>query len=205
MNERFQRLDYLKITIFGFALAALWNSLHGIVLPLRLLDIVSESQKNTCLGFMTFTGLVLAMLVQPVAGALSDRSRFRWGRRRPYVLLGGVIAVLLLPGIGWLESYVALFIVYCALQVSTNTAQGPYQAFIPDLVPADKRGLASGIKTLLEILGGIILVRLIGYFMGRYTAGDTTMLWSVLGVLAAVMLAATVATLITVRERPAVG
>jgi len=198
-----RRVDYLKITIFGFALAALWNSLHSIVLPLRLLDLVSEAQKNTYLGLLTFTGLLLAMAVQPVAGALSDRSSFSWGRRRPYILLGTMAAILLLPGIGLFGSYAALFVIYCLLQVSANTAQGPFQAFIPDLVPERKRGLASGIKSLLEIVGGIALVRLIAYFMSQYSAGEKGIwLWLVLGALAAVLLGAMVATVLTVKEQP---
>ena len=43
----FRRRDYVKITIFGFAITALWQSLHTIILTLRQLDFVSESQKNT--------------------------------------------------------------------------------------------------------------------------------------------------------------
>jgi Na+/melibiose symporter-like transporter len=204
MRESFRRTDYLKITVFGFALAALWNSLHGIVLPLRLLDIVAESEKNTYLGLFSFTGLLLAMAVQPIAGAISDRSSFRWGRRRPYILLGTIFAVLLLPGIGFLGSYIAIFIIYCLLQISSNTAQGPYQAFIPDLVPEGKRGIASGVKSLLEILGGIALVRLIGYFMGQYATGEEGFwIWLVLGALAIVLLGAMAATILTVKEQPA--
>ena len=202
----FRRIDYLKITIFGFALAALWSSLHSIVLPLRLLDFVAESEKNTYLGILTFTGLILAMAVQPVAGAISDRSGFSWGRRRPYILLGTAIGILLLPGIGLFESYAAIFAIYCLLQVSSNTAQGPYQAFIPDLVPRGKRGLASGVKSLLEIVGGISLVRLIGYFMGQYATGEGSLwLWLVLGALAIVLLGAMVATILTVKEPPGSG
>jgi Na+/melibiose symporter-like transporter len=204
MKESFQRIDYLKITVLGFALAALWNSLHSIVLPLRLLDIVAESEKNTYLGLFSFTGLLLAMAVQPIAGAISDRSSFRWGRRRPYILLGTIFAVLLLPGIGFLGSYIAIFIIYCLLQISSNTAQGPYQAFIPDLVPEGKRGIASGVKSLLEITGGIALVRLIGYFMGQYATGEEGFwIWLVLGALALVLLGAMVVTLLTVKEQPA--
>ncbi|MFQ5996672.1 MAG: MFS transporter [Dehalococcoidales bacterium] len=203
MRENFQRLDYLKITIFGFALAALWSSLHSIVLPLRLLDFVAESEKNTYLGLLTFTGLILAMAVQPIAGAISDRSGFSWGRRRPYILLGTAIGILLLPGIGLFGSYAAIFIIYCLLQVSSNTAQGPYQAFIPDLVPKGKRGIASGVKSLLEIVGGIALVRLVGYFMDRYSTGEGGLwLWLVLGILAIVLLGAMAATLLTVKEQP---
>ena len=82
-TKDFSRRDYIKITIFGLAISALWGSLHSIILPLRLLDFVDESLKNTYLGLLTLTGLLLAMAYQPIAGAISDRSRFRWGRRRP--------------------------------------------------------------------------------------------------------------------------
>jgi len=203
MIVSFRRIDYVKITIFGFATSALWSSLHSIVLPLRLLDFVGESQKNTYLGLLTFAGLILAILVQPVAGSMSDSSGFRWGRRRPYVLFGTLVALIILPGIGLAERLVALFVAYCLLQISANTAQGPYQALIPDLVPAGKRGLASGIKTLLEMLGGLALVRLIGYLMGKYsTGGETYWLWWVLGALGVVLLGAMLITVLTVKERP---
>ena len=201
MRDNFRRFDYIKITIYGFALAALWSSLHSIVLPLRLLDLVAEAEKNTKLGLLTFAGLILAMIVQPIVGAISDRSGFRWGRRRPYILLGSLVGILLLPGIGLFQSYAALFAIYCLLQMTSNTAQGPYQAFIPDLVPQGRKGLASGVKSLLEITGGIAIVRLIGYFMGNYVPGEGTFwLWLVLGVLAAVLLGAMLATIIMVKE-----
>ena len=148
----FHGIDYIKITILGFGLTALWGSLHSIVLPLRLLDFVPEALKNTYLGYLTFTGLILAMAVQPIAGAISDRSGFAWGRRRPYILVGMLLALLFLPGIGFCGNYVAILLIYCLLQISCNTAQGPYQGFIPDLVPEGKRGLASGVKSLLELL-----------------------------------------------------
>jgi Na+/melibiose symporter-like transporter len=202
----FRRIDYIKITIFGFALTALWQSLHTIILPLRLLDFVAESQKNTYLGLLTFTGLILAMAVQPIAGAISDRSGFSWGRRRPYILLGSIAIVLFLPGIGFFGSYAAIFIIYCLLQVSSNTAQGPYQAFIPELVRQDKRGLASGVKSLLEILGGAALILfVVAPFMDNYFAGEGSQwLWLVLMVLGIVLLGTMAATMLLVKEPPAI-
>lgn len=200
----FRRRDYVKITVFGFALTALWQSMHTIILPLRLLDIVPEAQKNTYLGLLTLSGLFLAMLVQPIAGAISDRSGSRWGRRRPYILIGGIITLLIIPGIGSVGSYAAIFAVYCLLQLASNIAQGPFQAFIPDLVPHDKHGLASGVKALLEIVGGVILVYLSSLFMDRYFAGEGSQwLWLVLGILAAVLLGTMIATVVMVKEPPA--
>jgi Na+/melibiose symporter-like transporter len=192
----FRRRDYVKITIFGLALAALWGSLHSIILPLRLLDFVAESQKNT------LSGLLLAMAVQPIAGALSDRSSFRWGRRRPYILLGGMVSLLLIPGISLVGSYAAISLIYCLLQVSANMAQGPYQAFIPDLAPEERRGLASGVKSLLEIVGGMGLVYIIIYLSNRFVGDEYSWIWLVLMILAALLLVAMLITIITVKEKP---
>ena len=198
----FRRRDYVRITIFGLAISALWGSLHSIILPLRLLDFVAESQKNTYLGLLTLSGLLLAMAVQPIAGAISDRSSFRWGRRRPYILLGSIVALFLIPGIGFVGSYAAIFAVYCLLQVSANIAQGPYQAFIPDLAPEDKRGVASGVKTLLEIAGGMGLVYVIIYAGSRFISDGVSWIQLVLIMLAVILLVAMLITVITVKERP---
>jgi len=205
-KSTFRRTDYLKITIFGFALAALWGSLHTIIIPTRLLDFVAASEKSTYLGLLTFAGLMLAIIVQPIAGAISDRSGFNWGRRRPFILAGTLVAVLFLSGIGWCGSYLALFVIYCLLQMASNTTQGPYQAFIPDLVPQGKRGLASGVKSFLEIGGGVVLLYPIAIFMDRYSAsGGSTWLWVSLAALGVVLLAAMTITMLTVKERPGGG
>jgi len=205
-NSAFRRADYIKITIFGFALSALWGSLHTIVIPARLLDFVAESQKATYLSILMGVGLLLAMVVQPIAGTLSDRSGFGWGRRRPYILVGATLVILLLSGIGWCGSYAAIFLIYCLLQIASNTAQGPYQAFIPDLVPEGRRGVASGVKTLLEFAGGLALVGLIAHLMDRYLAERGELwLWYTLALLAFLLLGAMVATVLTVKERPGAG
>ena len=202
-EKQFRSIDYLKITILGFALTALWSSLHSIILPIRLLAYVPESQKNTYLGLLTFAGLILAILVQPIVGTYSDFTNSRWGRRQPYILLGMLLAFILLPGIGLASTYVAIFIIYCLLQICTNTAQASYQAFIPELVPKNKRGLASGVKSLLEVLGGVALLRLTAYLMGRYFAGGGEFwMWIALGALMAVILIAMIITVLTVKEPP---
>jgi Na+/melibiose symporter-like transporter len=201
----FRAPDYLKITALGFALTALWQSLHSIILPQRLLDFVPETQKNTYLGVLTFSGLLIAMIVQPIAGSMSDRAHFRWGRRRPYILAGGAAALLLIPGIGLAGSFAAVFAVYCLLQLASNTVQGPYQAFIPEFVPEKHRGVASGTKALLEVAGGAAFVYVSSYFIDQYTSGGGQQwLWMILGILMVVMAIAMVITLFTVREPPVV-
>ena len=202
-EKLFRPLDYFKITILGFALGALANAMHAIILPLRIEDFTEYGQKSTYLGLITFAGLIIAIFIQPLIGAISDRSRFRWGRRKPFILIGITTAIILMVGIGSIGGFAALFIIWCLLQASLNTAQGPFQALIPDLVPHNRRGLASGIKSLLEIAGGVALLRLIGNFMGNYVPGTGSYwLWISLGVLGAVLFITMLITLFWVHEKP---
>ncbi|MFH0942472.1 MAG: MFS transporter [Chloroflexota bacterium] len=196
-------VDYFKITVFGFALAAFWAGLHTLIIPVRLLDMVPETQKNTYLGLLTFSGLLVAMAVQPIIGAFSDRTGFRFGRRRPYILLGTILTLVFLPGMGLAASYLVFFGVYLLLQVSANTAQGPFQALICDLVVREKRGQASGMKNLLEAAGGVIVLYPVGRFLDRYTTGGGGFwLWLTLGMLALILLGIMLYTVLAVRERP---
>ena len=198
--------DYVKIGLFGLAANALWQSLHIVIIPLRVLDYVAESQKNTYLGLLTFCGLFLAMIAQPIAGAVSDRYNASWGRRRPYILAGALVALLLLPGFGLANGYISLLLIYCFFQVSMNTAYGPYQAFIPDIVPDDKKGMAAGIKGLMEMLGVVAFIYPVSMLMDRYFLdGRAIYLNGSLGILIAVLLVSTTLTLLLVREKVPVG
>jgi Na+/melibiose symporter-like transporter len=111
--------------------------------------------------------------------------------------------ILLLLGIARAPVYAVLFASYCLMQIASNVAQGPYQAFIPELVPTGKRGLASGIKNLLEILGGVIFAGISSVLIGRYNHQSASYwLWINLGLLGAVIALATAATLIWIKEKP---
>ena len=199
-------IDYVKLAIFGFAIMALWTSIHGLILPLRVLDFAAGADKILWIAILTFGGYVLAMLVQPISGAISDRSGFSWGRRRPFILIGALLAIIFIFGIGFAGSLIAVLVFYCLLQIGSNVAHGPWQGLIPDLVPEEKRGRASGIKSLLELAGGFALIQLVGYFMSeRYPGEESTKLWLALGALAAVMLVMMIVTVLTVKERPGMG
>jgi len=146
-------LDYLTLNVYWFALSFLWNSMGPILLPALVSLSVAESQRGGALGLISALGLVVAIVVQPAAGAWSDTHVTRWGRRRPYLVGGTLFDVIFLLAMAFSGNYVMLVVAYILLQTSSNIAHGPYQGYIPDLVPEAKRGAVTGVKQLLEIIG----------------------------------------------------
>ncbi len=191
--------DYVTMNVYWFGLAFMWNSLHPIVLPALLLRFVPEALKNTYLGGLTFAGLILAMVIQPLAGAASDRTRSRWGRRRPWMFAGTLLSLACLAVMAGATSYAVLLVGYLLLQTVSNSAHGPAQGLIPDLVPVERHGLAAGFKNLFD-MGGLVIASLVaGQLMGAGCVGP------VFATIGAVLLGCALVTLLTTHERPAGG
>ena len=153
------------INAYWIGLGFMWNSLHVTILPAVLLKYIPDTQKNTWLGLLTFFGLIIAMVVQPVSGAVSDRWQARIGRRRPLIWLGTAGDLIFLTIMGFIGGLPALFIGYIGLQTSSNIAHGPAQGIIPDEVPAEKLGLASGVKTAMDMVGVVLSSLLMGFLI----------------------------------------
>jgi Na+/melibiose symporter-like transporter len=188
--------EYIGMNVYWFGLAFMWNGLHPIILPALLLQFAPETLKNTYLGAFTFIGLFLAMVVQPLSGAVSDRSRARWGRRRPWMFWGTLFSVLFLLAMGQAGSLLGLLGAYLLLQLASNTAHGPAQGLIPDLVPSARRGLASGIKNLFDMSGLIVTSLVMGQLMGD----DRPVL--AFTVISVVLVVSASITLLTTKESP---
>ena len=95
-------------------------------------------------------GVIIAVLVQPTAGSISDYTISRLGRRKPYILIGSLLDVVFLVGIATSNTVLALAAFVVLLQFSANFAQGPFQGYVPDLVPAPQVGLASALVGLMQ-------------------------------------------------------
>jgi MFS family permease len=164
--KRLRWYDYLTINLFWLGLNIRNTALGSIFMPYLVGIFAPEAIKNTALGAMRSAGLVIAMLVQPAAGLLSDRSTSRFGRRRPYILIGALFDCLFLAAIALSWNYWALLIAVLLIQFSSNISHGPLQGLIPDLVPEDQRGRASAIKAIMEllplILVGLTIARIVG-------------------------------------------
>ena len=189
----------LTLNSYWFGISFMWNSLHVIILPAILLGMVSEAYKNTILGLLTMVGLIIAMIVQPLAGAASDGWVSRWGRRRPLIAIGTGLDFLFLALLAWAGGLGWLALGYLGLQLTSNLAHGAAQGLIPDLVPSEQTGRASAVKNLIDMSGLVISSLLVGRLLAPGTLHPVTPVSVIAGVLAAVALI----TLLKVHEAPA--
>jgi MFS family permease len=154
----------LGINIFWLALSVLFDGLSNLVLPAHLLIIAGDGVSATHLGVITFTGLLAAMLIQPAAGQWSDRLQPRWGRRA-LLSLGALFILLSLSLFGLAQTLLLTFAGYLAIQLAASLAQAAEQGFIPDLVPKERRGAASGVKGFMDLAGALLGFALLGQLL----------------------------------------
>jgi MFS family permease len=202
MTKQLHWYDYILINSNWFAITARSQILTPLVIPLLVQQFVGEEMKGTYYGSIRLWSLMVALLVQALMGLLSDRSTMRWGRRRPFIVIGalGEVVMVILMGLTTnlegMTGYWVLFALYIGSMVTSNTSHAATQGLIPDLVPEEKRGLASGVKALLELPLPLIVVSLTA---GKLIGGGN--LWGGLMVLVAVLIVCMLVTL-PVREHP---
>ena len=187
---------FTRISLFWVGLSFMWGAVNIQVLPSVVPDMVGSDLQGTAIGAIVFVGLAIAIVVQPLAGAVSDRARFRVGRRRPFMLAGVLVVIPFLVVIGLTPYYWLLFLAVVGIQVGGNIAHGPYQGVIPDQVPPPARGRASGFFGIANLLGTILGAAVAGRFLA-----EGQVLLALLSI-AIVLVAMSLMTWVFVREAP---
>jgi MFS family permease len=169
---------------YWVGLSFMWNVIHPIMLPAVLRLLVPNNQKNTVLGLLTFVGLMLAMVIQPISGALSDRWVSKWGRRRPLITLGTLFDFVFLAILAWAGGLLWVFVGYIGLQISSNIAHGPLQGLLPDQVPSEQLGTASSIKIFIDMFVMAAATIIAGFLIDPNSTQPVLIMLIVIGLLA---------------------
>jgi MFS family permease len=131
------------------------------LLPRYTQAITGGDGKEAALAVVSGVGAIAAMVFNPLAGALSDRTTARIGRRRPWIIGGALMAAALMVVMSYQTSIVGLTILWFLVLAAANMAFSALTAYIPDRVPVHQRGLISGfvgLATVVGIVGGVSLV-----------------------------------------------
>lgn len=157
------KLNYKQTILVGlafFAICAFWNMYDGLI-PLILRD--SFHLGDTISGFIMSADNILALILLPVFGALSDRA----GRRMPFIVWGTVGAVALtvaLPFSISAGSFPLFIILLGLLLLAMSVYRSPAVALMPDVTPKPLRSKGNAVINLMGALGGVFTLVTIGLF-----------------------------------------
>ncbi len=159
----------IRLNAFSFGVTGFITAMDTAVLPVIVLSLAPESLKNTYLAMLGMGGLLVAAVIQPLIGRLSDRTRSPLGRRVPYIISGTAVVCGSLVFLVLSPNLAALFAAWMFIQANLNIAYGPGMALIRDLVPRSRIGVASSIKILMDAVGGLTLITASAALIGLAT------------------------------------
>ena len=201
---RFSISDQIAVSLLWFALFANWLTVVPVIIPDQIAAILGPDAvvKEGISGSILAIGAFMALVMAPVAGALSDRVRNASGRRRPFLLAGMIgtcIGLALLVPFGAGSSILLYALAILNLQFWWNWACGPYAGLIPDVVPPASQASASAWMNIMSILGTFTGN---GIAVALYVHGHPA---AAISGLIAINLVCLAITMFRVREPPASG
>ncbi|MCY9784860.1 MFS transporter [Nocardiopsis sp. EMB25] len=151
--------------VAGICLANLgmWMAFFGplqILLPEQI-TLIAPDTKEATLAWVTGVGAAIAMAATPLAGALSDRTTGRFGRRRPWIVAGAVLGAAGLIALGWQESAIGVLAGWSFVQGALSCLNATLLAAVPDHVPVRQRGAVSGWIGVPQSAGVVAAVLLV--------------------------------------------
>ena len=184
---------WLALMLGHMALFAVYAGTMG-VLVLEAIAMINPDGKIASAAVVAGFGSLLAVVVSPLAGAASDRTRSRIGRRHPWLLAGAFLALVASLILANATTLIAVLGAYCLLSTAMNVYQAALAAIVPDRVPVNQRGRYSAAIGIATALGAVV-----GTQVAAAGGGDS---WAyvVLGLLT--LGAATVITTMTREPKP---
>lgn len=169
-KKPYTNLQLLNFCLGFFGLQFAWQ------MRIILSGPVTESLGASPLifGLIWLAGPFTGMIVQPIIGTMSDKLNSRFGKRRPFLLVGAILASLALWAFPNSAQIVHLFsssinhalpvwsaLLFAAIMIwcidgNVNAAQGPYRAMVPDNIPQEQHAIANSYLSFAIGLGSVI-------------------------------------------------
>ena len=203
------KLDTRRTVFVGFAflsICAFWQMYDNLI-PKILTETFGMGESIS--GMIMAADNVLALLLLPLFGSLSDRCTSPLGRRRPYILFGTLAAVAVMMTLPVLtDSYhaapatwklVCFIVGLGVLLVAMGTYRSPAVALMPDVTPKPLRSKANAIINLMGALGGILYL-IITTFLYKTTPDAYTSYLPLFAIVGVIMLVSLAVVMVLVNE-----
>jgi MFS family permease len=186
------KLDYRKTFLLGFGflgVSVVWTFYNSFV-PILLKGFIAS---NALIGLIMTFDNILAVTIQPIIGAASDKTRTKIGRRMPYLLVGAPLAAVFFALIPVAQTLQLLLTFIILMNLSMALFRSPVIALMPDIFPSPLRSKANGVINFMGGAGALVAVFAGGalFNMNR----DIPFI-----ALAAVMLTAIIVVYLTIKE-----
>jgi len=159
-TQRVSRWWTAAISLANLGLFMAYFGPLAVLLPNQVQDIASQD-KVVAFGWVTGLGALVAVIANPLAGALSDRTTSRFGRRRTWTLCGALLSAVALVLLAGRHTIAGVAVGWCLAQAGLNAMQAGIVASVPDQVPLSQRGKVSAWLGAPQCIGVIIAVYLV--------------------------------------------
>ena len=202
---KFNYRNTLYIGFGFFSILMLWQ-IYNTYAPIFLGRLLSDtgtvdSADAPLVGFIMSLDNLFALFMLPLFGILSDKTKTKYGRRMPYIIVGMFAAAILFPLIAVayiLSSLAGLIIMMLMILIIMNIYRNPAVALMPDVTPKPLRSKANGIINLIGYVGAIIAGGLVIVFGESGTKSITTV--APFLIVSGVMLVAMIVLFIKIKE-----
>jgi len=156
------KMSYPETFVLGFGffgVSLIW-ALYNAFVPIFLKSFAISSM---LVGFIMTFDNILAVVLQPYIGFLSDSTRTKMGRRKPFILIGAPLGALFFMGIPFakLSNIFWMILIIILMNIAMAIFRSPVIALMPDLVPSRDRSKANGV---INFMGGF--GSLLAFFIG---------------------------------------
>jgi maltose/moltooligosaccharide transporter len=184
-------------TLFAYATGSIgtgaFYAFNNFVLPPIL---KSFGAPDLLIGLLSSTRSIEGAVIQPTVGALSDRVWTRFGRRRPFMLIGIPLSAAFFVAGAFVNSLWALAVVIFLFSIFFNVAVDPYTALLADIAPLEQRGWLSGLAVGFQLVSSVAFLLVMFFATGGMSSVP---LWAYV-LVAVVMIGSFGVTIIGIRE-----
>jgi maltose/moltooligosaccharide transporter len=203
-NSSLDKLNIRRTVLLSasfFTVLMAWN-FFNMQVPILLDGLVPAGDgQDTIIGVIMALDNFVAVLLQPFFGNLSDKTRSKWGRRMPFIIVGTGLSAIFFSIIPWIQVLSGFIVIVLLFDVSMSIYRSPSVAIIPDYTPDKFRSKASGLQQFIANMGGVLAFgtpMVIGFF--NLTTGTNRIIgFTVISVIMVIML---IIQIILLKETP---
>ena len=194
------KLNYKRTLLVGLAFLSIctfWQAYDGII-PLILKNTFGIGEAAT--GQIMAIDNMLALIMLPLFGSLSDKTRTPIGKRSPYIIFGTIVAVISMLFLAYFDNKVNLlgFALCLGLTLlAMATYRSPAVSLMPDVTPKKLRSKGNAVINIMGTVGGVIALLLIKFLVPKDGKPNY---FPIFAIIAAVMIGAVVILVLTIRE-----